>query len=386
MPIEGPIPDLGVSDLLQLLTLSRRTGRLDATRTSGEAWLTLWLEDGQIVGQAGSEQDLRLGRIAVLREGVSEEAVTSALAEQRRAPDQRLGELLVDRGAIDGDAVRDLVRFQVEEGLFRLLRWTKGRLHFQEEDPRPAGSLDLRFSTDSILLDAVRRLDEWRMVTGVVDEEDPIPRLIEMDPGSATEVALSPLEWETLAEVDGRRSLGAIARRLARFELEVARAVRALLAARVVELPGVGEGVVASLLGGGGGQPSEPASDDPIESGTGAFDAGDIVEAGRLADRALVRQPDSVAANVLKGKVMQREGSLPEAVHHFDRAIELDPLHEPAYFHLASALVRCGELGRARGALDTFLALAAPEDPMRSRAAVLLSGLTQTLEALDGAL
>jgi hypothetical protein len=386
MPIEGPIPDLGVSDLLQLLTLSRRTGRLEATRTSGESWLTLWMEDGQIVGQASSEQDLRLGRIAILREGVSEEAVAGGIARQRATPDRRLGELLVDEGGLDGVAVRELVRFQVEEGLFRVLRWTMGRLHFQEEEPQPAGMLDLRFATDSILLDAVRRVDEWRMLTGVTGEADPIPRLIEADPSSATEVVLSPVEWETLAEVDGRRSMGAIARRLARHELEVARAVRGLVAARVVELPSVAADVVASLLGVADGHLHEPDGDDPVDDGLKALDSGDVEEAGRLADRVLARHPDSAAANVLKGMVMGRGGDLSEAVRHFDRAIELDPLHEPAYFHLASTLVRRGDLGRARGVLDTFLALAAPDDPMRSRAAVLLSGLTQTLEALDGAL
>ena len=110
MPIEGPIPDLGVSDLLQLVTLSRRTGRLDATGSGGEAWYTLWLEEGQIVGQAASEPELRFGRIAVLREGVSEEEVAGALSRQRQVAGRRVGELLVEQGAIDPGGVRELVR------------------------------------------------------------------------------------------------------------------------------------------------------------------------------------------------------------------------------------------------------------------------------------
>lgn len=390
MPIEGPIPDLGVSDLLQLLGLSRRTGRLDATHLPGEAPYTLWLVDGQISGHLSPEPDLRLGRIAVLREGASEAEVTRALQRQQATPDRRIGEILVEHDALDEFQVRALIRFQVEEGLFRLLRWTRGRLHFQEESPHSEGSLEIRLSTDSLLLDAVRRVDEWRLATGCAGGEDPVPRLIEQDTGAAPAMDLAPLEWETLAEIDGSRPLREIAGGLARSESDVARAVQGLVAARVVEFAEVAEAAKREVPGrrGDGLLTSAPGSHDSgeetLDAATTALASGDAEGAAKLIDAFLARYPDSVPGSVLRGTILARLGRLEESVHLLDRVIELDPLHEPAYFHLASALVRRGDIRRARGALDTYLALAAPDDALRSRASILLAGVRQTLEALDG--
>lgn len=388
MPIEGPIPDLGVSDLLQLLDLSRRTGRLDATRAPGEAPYSLWLEEGQISGQSGSPPDLRLGRIAIVREGASEEEVTRALARQRTMPARRLGEILVEQDVIPESAVRALIRFQIEEGLFQLLRWTGGRLHFQEGASRSSGGLEIRLPTDSLLLDGVRRVDEWQLATGCTGEENPVPRLIDQDAEVDATMELSPLEWETLAEIDGRRTLQEIAGGLALAEADVARAAQALVAARVVEMAPAREGADGGRPGPADGAAGPGRSADfageLMSEAADALASGDAERAVQSADALLARHPDSVAGNVLKGTALARLGRVEQAILALDRAIELDPLHEPAYFHLAAALVRRGDLARARGALDTYLALAAPEDALRTRATVLLAGVRQTLAALDG--
>ena len=391
MPIEGPIPDLGVSDLLQLLVLSRRTGRLDATRLPGATPYTLWLEEGQLSGQAGSPLDLRLGRIAVLRAEVGEADIDRALASQRGDASRPLGEILVEQGSIEPQTLRALLRFQIEEGLFRLLRWTGGRLSFQEGDPRSGEGVELRLPTDSLLLDAVRRVDEWRLATGWEGEEDPVPRLIDQPVDAPPVMDLSPLEWETLAEIDGRRTLGEIAGGLARAESGVAKALHGLVAARVVEIASGGADDAAAIPVAAGTQSTRDkgpvgrtADDEGLGVAAAALATGDIEEADRAIDAFLARHPGSLAGNVLKGASLIRLGRIEEAVQMLDRAIALDPLHESAYFHLASALVRRGDLGRARGALDTYLALAAPDDHLRTRAHTLLAGVTQTLEALDG--
>lgn len=389
MPIEGPIPDLGVSDLLQLIALSRRTGRLEAFRTPGETPYILWLEEGQLSGQSGSTPDLLLGRIAVLRADLSEADLGEALTRQRAAPERPLGEFLVEQGAIDPSRLRELIRFQIEEGLFRLLRWSEGRLRFQDDEPRLHEGVRVRLPTDSLLLDAVRRVDEWRLATGCSSDLDPVPRLVDQEVGAAPVMALTPSEWETLAEIDGRRSLREIAGGLARAESEVAKAVRGLVAARVVEISAADEGneepSVRNVLFFDSERRVRTAQDETLEAAAVALAAGALEEAGESVDTFLDRHPGSVAGHVLKGAILTRQGQMDDAVQVLDRAIALDPLHEEAYFHLAAALVRRGHLGRARGALDTYLALAAPDDVLRPRANVLLAGVAQTLEALDGA-
>lgn len=377
MPIEGPIRELGVSDLLQLLCVSRRTGDLTAVHARSESSLTIRLEEGMIVGVAGLPPELRLGRLAVLWGRTSESEVARALTRQRSMAARRLGEILLEQDAIGEAEVRRLLDFQVAETIFEMLRWDDGQIGFQDEPPRSEGVIDIRLTTDSVLLDAVRRMDEMAEITGVDARLDPLPRLAEQGNGTAAVLSLRPLEWAALAEVDGTRTLRGIARALGRSELEVARALQALIVAGVVEMRITAER----------SSPAEPGTDDPVRSAieavTGFISSGDLVEANRRIEALLLRNPDSAMVHTLKGIVETKSGDAEGGLRHFDRAIEIDPLHEPAYFHLASALVGRGELKRARREIDTFLALASPADPRRSRANVLLAGLTQTLGALE---
>src|SRR5690606_3523455 len=159
----------------------------------------------------------------------------------------------------------------------------------------------------------------------------------------------------TLAEIDGVRTLGEIAGGLARHASDVAMAVQALVAARVVEIAAGSRvtGRESSAQGVTGGRsPAAVSHQAVLDEASDALASGDVEGASRSADSFLARHPDSAPGNVLKGIVLARLGRTAEAVHLFDRAIEVDPLHEAAYFHLAAALVRRGDLGRARGALD----------------------------------
>ncbi|MQA30032.1 MAG: tetratricopeptide repeat protein, partial [Luteitalea sp.] len=64
------------------------------------------------------------------------------------------------------------------------------------------------------------------------------------------------------------------------------------------------------------------------------FDLRQIDEAAVHADRAASLRPDDPAAIVLLGQVLAVQGELAEASRQFERALQLDPMHEDARRHL----------------------------------------------------
>jgi tetratricopeptide (TPR) repeat protein len=372
MAIQGPIQELGVVDLLQLLALSRNTGRLEAVSARGDRRVVLSLEDGFVTGLSGSPAELRLGRLLVLHGVATDANVKRGLALQAALPERRLGEILVEQQlAAEADVRREL-NFQIEEALFDLLRWEEGQIRFDEESPGPTGRIEVRLPTDSLLMDTVRRLDEWTEVTTLDPSIDPIPRLAESAAEAGTTLALDPLQWRVLGEVDGVRSLRQIARSLGHPELDVARALDLLVEIRLVQL---GDAVVARA----------PAATDEIEAIAALLKQGSAEEAGLRARALLETGPETAELHTLAGSAEARMGRLTQGLAHLDRAIELDPLHEAAYFHAAVTLVRQGKLDRAQGSLGTFLRLANPGHPLFARGKVLMVELSRTLEALQKA-
>jgi hypothetical protein len=148
---------------------------------------------------------------------------------------RRLGDILVDMGAISRRELDRQLKAQIEEAVFDLLTWTEGYFRFDEGLPcQAAVEAPVRSPTEALLMEGARRLDEWSRIGSKVSHLGLVPRLPELN--GAAPLDLVPFEWEVLAAVDGQRDLHALADVLGRSEFEVARTVYGLTSAGIVEL------------------------------------------------------------------------------------------------------------------------------------------------------
>jgi hypothetical protein len=78
---------------------------------------------------------------------------------------QRLGFILVSQGYISRDDLKGALSEQVQQIVFRVFRWKSGRYHF---DPTAEADYDREnvqpVSTDHILMEGIRRVDEWPII------------------------------------------------------------------------------------------------------------------------------------------------------------------------------------------------------------------------------
>jgi tetratricopeptide (TPR) repeat protein len=98
----------------------------------------------------------------------------------------------------------------------------------------------IRISTEGLLMESARRLDEWSRIEATVPHLRVVPKLPPPDTPASGRLDLVPFEWEVLAAVDGQRDLHALADALGRSEFDVARTVFALAAAGVIILDHAG--------------------------------------------------------------------------------------------------------------------------------------------------
>lgn len=376
MAIEGPLRELALSDVFQLLDLSRKTGTLTVTRESRHRPAVIRFDRGAVVGAELNEAAERIGHLLLRAGKVTEGEVERARRRQEALPGTPLGAILVEDGVVAPEEVQRQLRFQIQEAVFELMQWKDGYFRFEEGPSYGNGVVGVRVPTESLLMEAARRIDEWSTLESKIPHMGVVPALVG-DAADGPTLDLRPSEWEVLAEIDGERALKAIAQTLGRSDFDVAKIVFGLVSTGVVE-----------ILDEVPGAPPVPAGwDRPLRDAMGeaklALSDGHADRARRILDDLSRAHPDRPEVFLMLAQALRRLGRWGEAAVALSRAAALDPLAAPVHYHLGFAAARTGDFHRAREAWDTFLRLEEGDRRRRDNAARARDAADMLLVALD---
>ena len=223
MAIEGPLRELGIHDVFQLLDLSRKTGTLRVHSPERNNEGSVYFDAGTIVAATMKSNPHLLGTILERSGKATPADLARATAMQRAGDKRRVGEILVAHGIVTPRDIDRFMRQQIETVVFDLMSWSEGFFSFTEEPPRPIRKdIAVRVSTESLLMEGARRIDEWSRMA------DKIP--------DARVIDLLPREWEVLSIIDGERNLHEIGKRLVLPEFEVAKIIYGMLSTGLIEI------------------------------------------------------------------------------------------------------------------------------------------------------
>jgi hypothetical protein len=116
--------------------------------------------------------------------------------------------------------------------LYQLLSWQEGRFAFLK-NVAPA-ERTIFVDLQNLLLDGLRRLDEYRLIAGRLPPPGTVLHLGRTEAGARADIRLTRAEWEVLAHVNGRRTLEEVLHLAGDAEDEGARIVYGLLVAELV--------------------------------------------------------------------------------------------------------------------------------------------------------
>ncbi|HMN08604.1 MAG TPA: DUF4388 domain-containing protein [Gemmatimonadaceae bacterium] len=379
MAIEGPLRELGIHDVFQLLDLSRKTGRLRVSSALRDNEGTVYFKGGRVVTARIRSNPHPLGALLVRAGKVSAADLDRARAAQAVPGETRkLGEILVAQGAISRRELERQVRAQVEAVVFELLSWQEGFFSFSEEalDGMVADAMT-SVSTESLLMEGARRIDEWARVQTRIAHLGIIPVLAPVSEDAPPMLDLQPPEWEVLAAIDGEADVRTVASRLGRSEFDVARTMFGLLATGIIAVHEPAPGAVAG--------------DEPAELATLLNDAREALRDQRaedalsLAASAVALGPTDAEARLLLARALFQLDREVEGEEALRRSLELDGRNAHALMEAARIAVRRGELGQAIAHWQRVV-VASPGSPLSEQARNAVahaSQLSAVLEAVD---
>lgn len=241
--VEGKLASVGVPRLFRAIADERRTGRLGLTYSGDQepAEAEVYFREGSAYHARVIGRGIQLGTRLISAGLLSNEDVEHALAiQQAEGRKRRLGEILVDENLISREHMETVVRQQIEDTIFEILRWEDGIWLF-ESNVESEEDIGLQVSVENLVMEGARRFREWHLISKIVPSLDAVPVFSDED-GAAIEVALTPEEWAFVSRVDSKSTISNLAAECGFTDLETARTVAGLVTAGLLRLrlpPGI---------------------------------------------------------------------------------------------------------------------------------------------------
>jgi hypothetical protein len=176
MAFQGSLKELPLPDIIQLVSVSGKTGKFTLTRDADRG--LIFLKGGQMVHAS----------------------------------------------------VGDLVG---EEAIYSLAIWNSGDFQFSAGEE--ADRTTINKSNTNLLMEAARRLDEWRVLSKKIPSVDYVPELMARE-NRHEQITLNPHEWMVITKIDGRRSIADIGLALNMSAFDVAKILYGMITGELVAL------------------------------------------------------------------------------------------------------------------------------------------------------
>jgi tetratricopeptide (TPR) repeat protein len=231
MAIKGSLSEASLPDVIQLLTYSLKSGCLSVT--DGKNFGNIFIKDGKIIYATILNRKQRIGDILVLKREIDNETLSRALEIQKKEKKKRLGEILVEIGAISKEILESELKNQIEQTIFTMLTWESGYFNFEADLLPSKEEHTVNLSPQELLLEGARQIDEWRKI------ENKLPPFesVLVPKGDAESVPLTEHEKKIIDLIDGSRSIDDTLK-LSEFDFfETCRIIYGLLSAGLIEKP-----------------------------------------------------------------------------------------------------------------------------------------------------
>jgi hypothetical protein len=169
------------------------------------------------------------------------------------------GQIYLHEGKIVHASLEDS---QGEEAVYALAIWSQGDFKFE-----PGVATEHRTITKSntnLLMEAARRLDEWRVLSKKIPSTEMVPEFVVQDSREG-QINLNTSEWLILSKIDGTRSIKSIAQSASLSVFDVAKILYGLVATGLIRLRDAAGGPQAPPRPGPARAPS-PAAEAPAAS------------------------------------------------------------------------------------------------------------------------
>lgn len=234
MSLKGNLQDFTLTQLLNLINLSHKTGNLVLERSNEVA--SLFFMDGKLAyAQLGNEDNSLVG-VLHKTHMLSPRQYTGIKKHINGMTDKELGLMLVNANYFSQQDILTSLQEYCIDVLKRLFSWMEGIFLFETGVSPPRDKITVRVNLENIILEGTRRMKEWEFLQDEIPSLDVALKFVDRPGANVRNLNLTRQEWKVINYVHPRNTLRQISRVTRLDELEIRRIVYSLLEAGIVEL------------------------------------------------------------------------------------------------------------------------------------------------------
>ena len=247
MSITGNLKTMQLAELLQWLSQSNKTGTL--VIDDGDTEKKIYFKAGRVISSASTDPNEHLGHFLVSHGLIGEDELSKAIEMQERTG-MMLGKILVTIGALEEETLHKLLQRKAQESVYDLFTWDAGDFRFLDGDSPKGTMIPIDLDTTALILEGVRRVDEWLRIRAHI----PTPQAIPVSLTALDDPGLSPSERQILALVDDNRTVEEICLETHSSEFHVCKVLLAQVEAQRVKIVKPRRRTAAHTLDGNGSE------------------------------------------------------------------------------------------------------------------------------------
>jgi CheY-like chemotaxis protein len=202
MSLVGNLEDLPLADILQIVSLSKRTGILTIETEEGKNVIVF--KDGLIISAACPSPKIKnLGQVLLERQLVTPSRLQELLDLQKARGNEPLGVIILQSGIIDRSDLQQIIQNQIRATIFHLMSMSEGNFSFDLSEVIPFDDihfnpmetmLDRGLNPQQLLIDSARISDEE-------NRDDAYEEEVEMTSSPSLEIPAVP-EFDDVINYD----------------------------------------------------------------------------------------------------------------------------------------------------------------------------------------
>jgi len=234
MALKGNLKDFGITQLLNLINLARKTGTLYLEGPQNKAYLCF--REGALVYAAADGQELSLLPLLQQAGKLTAEQVRVITANVAGKPDRDVAMMLIQSGHIQQQEVVQSVRQHIVNLVYRVFSWNTGTFRFEPAELPIQGKLVTSIALENVIMEGSRRLKEYERLQDELPSLDVALKFAEKPNTPLRDVNLTVEEWRVISFVNPRNTIQQIAQYNNMSEFQIRKIVYGLLQAGLVEI------------------------------------------------------------------------------------------------------------------------------------------------------
>jgi len=261
MALKGRLEDFGITQLLNLINLARKTGTLYLEGGPQDAHLCF--REGKLIyaAIAGSEESL----LMILQQaGIFTVAqVQTIQTYMPNKTDNDIAQVLITGKRLKPQVVVKSVREHMLAMVYQIFSWNEGNFRFEPSRLLVQGKVTTSIALENIIMEGSRRLKEWERLQDELPDLDISLKFAERPTTPLRDINLSVEEWRVISFINPSNTVRQVAQFNNMDEVQIRRIVYSLIQAGLVEVIRPPRPTAFTRVGGGKTPAAQPATRRP---------------------------------------------------------------------------------------------------------------------------